>query len=152
VRLATAALVRLGRATDYAPGRGGYGPRHRAFAGNRVTSDPVRFARMHDAIDACPDLALGGPTIGWLAATFASCERLERAVRAGAITTPLLVALGGAEALVDNAAARHLVARLPRGEVVTLAGSRHEVLFERDPIRAAFWEHFDRFVGGLPSR
>ena len=39
-----------------------------------------------------------------------------------------------------------LVRHLPQGELITLAGSRHEPMMERDPIRDRFWRCFDTFA------
>jgi len=39
-----------------------------------------------------------------------------------------------------------VVARLPRAERVVLPGAWHEIMMETDPIRALFWQAFDRLA------
>ena len=145
VRLLAAVAGVLGCANAYAFGTGPYGERARRFAGNQLTSDAGRFARMHAYIAAEPRLALGCPTFGWLAATFRSIGRLRR--DAPAIRTPVLIISAGDDKVVDNAA-QH---RLHRGGIATcrletVAGARHEMLCEEDTFRGQFWRLFDDFV------
>jgi lysophospholipase len=44
-----------------------------------------------------------------------------------------------------------MVARLKRGEHLTIAGAKHEVMMETDDLRAQFWEAFDRLAKGMPG-
>jgi len=143
--MATVANI-LGGDRAYVPSLGPYDHRTRRFEGNLLTSDAERFARTHAHIARDPRLALGGPTLGWLAASFRSIARLHR--DAPAIRTPVLIVSAGDDRVVDNAA-QH---RLHRGGIAdcrleTIAGARHEILCERDAIRASFWRLFDDFVG-----
>src|SRR5579859_5758283 len=66
-RLAARALAwvmsALGRGGHPVPGPS---PVSTPFADNIVTHDPARYARAEALIAACPDLALGLPTWGWL--------------------------------------------------------------------------------------
>jgi lysophospholipase len=115
-----------------------------------LTSDPERFARMHAYIAAEPRLALGGPTFGWLAASFRSIDRLFQ--DAPAIHTPVLIVSAGNDQVVDNAAQIRLQGGgIQDCRLEMIAGARHEILCERDVIRAGFWRHFDDFLG-LKSR
>ena len=50
----------------------------RPFAGNVLTSDPVRYARISGVVAAEPALGLGWPTIGWLHAAFRLMQRVRR--------------------------------------------------------------------------
>ena len=43
-----------------------------------------------------------------------------------------------------------MAAALRAGGQVVIPGARHEILMERDPIRAQFWAAFDAFVPGSP--
>ena len=40
--------------------------------------------------------------------------------------------------------------RLPHADYVEIKEAEHEVLMERNPIRAEFWAAFDAFVPGTP--
>ena len=56
----------------------------RPFAGNPLTSDPVRFARSAAILEAEPALALGGPTVAWADAAFRAMRAMQRAELSGA--------------------------------------------------------------------
>lgn len=146
-RKLVAGAVHLGLETRYAPFQSGYAEPVRVVKAQVLTSD---LDRMEDEIIACrrnPDLALGGVTYGWLNAAFAAIDKLRAPGFAEAIETPVLFALAGDERVVDNAATRRLIARMPRAEVLEIPGARHEILKERDIYRAQFWNAFDNFMG-----
>jgi len=147
-RLATAMGAMLGGPGAYAPTMGPYGDRMRRFEGNPLTSDRDRFIRQHAHIAAEPRLALGGPTLGWLAASLRSMTRLRRDARA--IRTPVLIVSAGEDKVVANAAQRRLQRLMPDCRLVTVAGGRHELLCEGDALRRRFWDHFDAFVSCSP--
>ena len=144
--LANAALA-LGKATSYAPGRGDYGPRHRQFKNNPLTSDPDRFMDQHRAIDANPDLAVGGPTYGWLAAALNSIARFKERAYLKAFTMPICIVQAGNERVVDNKAQDDFASRVASCTLVRVEGAEHELLKERDDLRNQFWAAFDDFIG-----
>lgn len=135
-----------GAAAAYGPGQGPPGRGDDVFAGNRLTSCPMRFARQGAWLAHDPALALGGVTWGWLRAALQSSAQLLAPGYAAAIATPTLIVVAGAERIVDNAAAARLAAALPRGQWAEIAGARHELLCEADPLRAQFWRRFDEFT------
>jgi lysophospholipase len=116
------------------------------FEENLVTSDRGRFERNRDFLKAQPFLRIYGPTFGWLGAAFQSMDRMARADYAGTITTPLLIISAGRDRLVTNAATRDFVKRLPNATHVEIEDAEHEILMEKDSIRARFWSEFDAFV------
>ena len=134
---------RIGYATYYAPGTGPYGESNRRFVGNVLTSDPDRFAGMLAQIDRNPDLALGGPTLGWLDATLRSISTLTEPSYARAITTPLLIASAGQDKVVEPAAQERLCRHIPNGRFVSVEGAQHELMIEADRYRLRFWELVD---------
>lgn len=139
--------LRLGRGEHYAPAQGGYSPVKRRAEALLLSSDADR---LEDEIEACrvnPDLALGGVTYGWLAAALQSIRVIHGPGFAEAITCPLLTVVAGRDRVVDNRLIRAFASRLPRGELVEIGDARHEILKERDELRAAFWAAFDRFMG-----
>ena len=71
VAAATALLLRLaGLGGPYMPGGGATSIATKPFAGNRLTSDPVRYARNADIAAALGDGAIGDPTMAWLDSAF----------------------------------------------------------------------------------
>lgn len=119
------------------------------FANNILTHDEARWRRNQEQVAACPDLALGGPTWGWLDFALRATERLQTGEGAARITIPVMIAAAAEERLVDNAAVRRVAARLPNARLVEIAGAYHEILQERDEIQAPFWEAFDALAAGL---
>jgi lysophospholipase len=116
------------------------------FEGNIFTSDRGRYARVSRLVGAHPELALGGPTIGWTYAAFRHMTRLESVEASRRITTPVLIVAAGADQITDTAAVERFAQRLVAGRIVVLDGAEHEILIERDELRAQFWSEFDRFI------
>lgn len=146
--VAVANLIGLGRL--YVPGGG---PQPRAslpFSGNLLTSDPVRYERTASIIEAAPELALGSPTIGWMNAAFNVLDELSNPVYPSNIRQPLLIVAAGEDRIVSTLATERFATRLRAGHHLVIAGSRHELLMERDIFRAQFWAAFDAFVPGSP--
>ncbi len=140
-------IAAAGFAERYLPGAGGYDAGAVRFDGNALTSDPDRFRRMHAWIDRNPDLALGGPTWGWLAASLRSIAALRRLSQTAGRTVPVLVCGAEADRVVSVEAQRALCRRLPDFEFTGIPESRHEPLFAQDSIRRRLWAAFDAFVG-----
>jgi len=113
------------------------------FEANIVTHDRARHARNEGLIEACPDLALGLPTWGWLAFAFAATSRLARGDGVARVTIPVTVIAAGDDLLVDNAALERVAARLPRGRYLEIPGAYHEILQETDEVQSVFWREFD---------
>jgi len=139
--------VSLGFGQLYVPGTGPYSDKYRSFEGNPLTSDPVRFARIHAQIDANPDVALGGPSYTWLYSALRSIRQVNRRSYLSKITIPVLLLSAEHEWIVSNAAQREVAAMLPDCRLVTCAGARHELLLERDEVRAKVWDEIWRFLG-----
>ena len=119
-------------------------PHRVTFASQMVTSDTQRFERNQVLLRNNPDLRLAGATWGWLAAALRSMDMLQG--RAGDIATPLLVVGAGQDRICLTPAAKAFAARLPHGDYVEIAEAEHEILMERNAIRARFWDAFDAFL------
>ena len=113
------------------------------FEANVLTHDAARYARNLALIEACPDLALGPPTWGWLDFAFSAMAVLERGRGLPRMMTPLSVVAAGDDRLVDITSQRRVAARAPASRFIVLPGAYHEILQETDPLRAAFWAEFD---------
>jgi lysophospholipase len=121
----------------------GFDPMLGPFEGNILTHDQRRYERWRAQLRACPDLALGGVTWGWLDFALDCGRRLNRPSAPRAASLPLTVITAGEERLVVNAPARLYAARAPDARHVEIAGAWHEVLMETDPRRALVWREFD---------
>ena len=138
--------LKVGLSDAYLPGATGRSALKRSFKGNPLTSDPRRFAVERRAAESNPDLPVGGPTFGWLAATLESIEVLNRPGFLEAVAVPILMVAAGRDAVVCEKAQRLACSRLSNCRFVLLEDALHEVLMERDRIRAEFWNAFDRFA------
>jgi lysophospholipase len=149
-RLTLAALRLLGRRASYLPGGDaslvGLGP----FLGNRLTSDPVRYARNAAVLEAEPALGLGAPTVGWGGTALKAMREFAEAGYASAIRQPLLLIAAGRDEVVSTTAAEDFALHLRAGAHLIIPGARHEILQEQDGYRAQFWAAFDAFVPGTP--
>jgi lysophospholipase len=138
-----ARLARLaGRSDRYGPAGPGR-PFDLPFDGNVLTQDRARFARYRAQVAACPDLALGGPTWGWLDASFRGMAVLARPDRLRRVAIPVVICAAQRDRLVHPAALRRAAQLLPRGRLVEVPGAFHEILMETDERRAFFWWAFD---------
>lgn len=146
VSLLTAAMNFFGRGTDWVIGVNSRDPLTDPFEGNPVTSDKARWDSSHDFLRAHPDLRVVGPTWAWLRAAWRSMTAMKPPAYARVIETPALVFGAGIDHICLTPATRAFAGNLPHGRYVEFAQSKHEVLMERDEIRAQFWKEFDAFV------
>jgi lysophospholipase len=140
-RLIAHGMVRAGRAGAFV--YEGYDPMLGPFESNVLTHDQPRYERYRAQLRACPDLALGGVTWGWLAFARDCAAELARPPAARAADLPLTVVAAGEDHLVFNDPARRYAERAPQGRYVEIAGASHEVLMETDARRALVWREFD---------
>jgi lysophospholipase len=135
-RIAARVMVMAGRGGGYVYGGG---PRIKAPAGSprqlMLTSDAERYGDEGWWAEQEPRLSMGSATWGWLDAAFRSLALLWAGL--GRVRVPVLVMIPTSDGLVDNAATRAAMARIPdaRLEVIDVTG--HELLRERDVVRAA---------------
>ncbi|HWA60108.1 MAG TPA: alpha/beta hydrolase [Caulobacteraceae bacterium] len=113
------------------------------FKDNVLTHDPARYARNRAQVDACPDLALGGPTWGWLDFAFKAMGVLQTGPGVTRIAIPVVVLGAGDDRLVDIAMQRRVTARVPGAKFVEFPGAFHELFQETDDVRARVWTEFD---------
>lgn len=105
------------------------------FAGNRLTGDAEIWHWLGAQLHAHPELALGGPTLGWLAAALREMAALRRLPSPA---LPCRIALGGAERVVSARAIRARAARWPGAVLDLYPGAEHEVMMETPATRALF--------------
>lgn len=141
-------MARAGLARHYL---GGTPPHPLAipFEANHLTHDRARYERGQALLRACPDLALGGVTWGWLDSAFAAIAWLRGAPALARLSLPVTFVAAERDTLVDNAAVEAVARRLPHGRYRLVAGARHELLMETDDIRAIFLREFDALAEGV---
>src|SRR5580704_11797084 len=120
----------------------------RPFAGNVLTSDPVRYARNAAILEAEPALALGQPTVAWTDAAFRAMRTMRERSYPSRIRQPMLIIAAGNDAVVSNVAIEDFAGLLRAGSQLVVVGAQHELLMEQDRFRAQFWAAFDAFVPG----
>jgi lysophospholipase len=149
VRQVTRYHLWRGKQADWVWGMEGRDPHKVTFATQLVTSDPQRFERTQMLLREQPDLRLAGATWGWLAAALRSMDWLKP--RAAEIATPLLVVGAGKDRICITPAAKAFAAAAPHADYVEIPEAEHEILAERNEIRAQFWAAFDAFMKGRAS-
>lgn len=138
----------LGLGDAYIPGGNGKATDQKAFAGNDLTSDEIRFKRNKAVLDEAPDLGIGSPTIGWLHAALDSMELVGSFDFPANVHTPVLMLAAGNDKVVDSRAIEELAMQLKAGAQIVIDGAQHEILQERDRLREQVWAAFDAFVPG----
>lgn len=121
-------------------------PLNVAFEDNVCTSDRGRYERNKAFLKQKPYLRVFGPTIGWLGAAFQSMRLIKRRGFPEDISTPVLILGAGRDRIVKTEAILNYAKRLSNARYVELEESEHEILMEKDAIRARFWEEFDAFM------
>ena len=145
-------LSLLGFGRSFVPGGGETSIARLPFAGNRLTSDPVRYARNANAAAAVGHGAVGSPTVSWIHSAFGFMKRFTDPRFGIKVRIPTLIIAAGADPVCSTPAIERLAARLKAGHAIVIPGARHEILMERDPIREEFWAAFDAFVPGSPDQ
>jgi len=121
----------------------------REFASNHVTHDERRYRLTEAWFKTDPRLSLGGPTIGWARQAVRSMLASMAPGYLERIELPLLLMTAGQDQLIDITSHAPVVARLGNAEHVIVAGAKHEIMMEIDPLRAQFWQAFDRLAARL---
>jgi lysophospholipase len=138
------ALTRLGMGQRFVPGGSPMPVLFKPFADNILTRDAKRHERSRLILDNAPQIALGDPTIQWVATSFQAMRRISRA--AALVSTPLLGIASAHDRVTSTQAAQAFFDAVPHGEFLSLSDCEHEILIETDAIRAWFWRAFDAFM------
>lgn len=133
-----ALAVPLGLANRYAPSTSAETYLLQApFEGNVLTTDRAMWDYMRRQVAEVPDLALGGPSIGWLKAALHECAALALLP---APKVPAICALGTAEKVVDVPPVHLRMAGWANGQLDLYPGAEHEIMMEGPAVRQRFFD------------
>ncbi len=144
-----AALAGLGSA--FIPGGKPESWQANSFEGNRLTSDRLRYERAQEVLQAAPELGIGSPTLGWVAAACRSVAYITSAKFLESVKVPVLILAAGNDQIVSTPATEEFASRVKNCRCIVIAGAQHEILQERDELRDQFWAAFDEYVPGSSS-
>lgn len=119
------------------------------FETSKVTTDRRRHRIFADLQAAAPDARIDRPTFGWLKAALAATDDLHRPKRFANLATPILIVSAEKDLLVSAADHQWLATQSPLIRCVTAKGALHEIMMERDELRAQYFTAFDDFVRPL---
>ncbi|SFS31026.1 alpha/beta fold hydrolase [Brevundimonas viscosa] len=142
VKLAVRWNLRHGKAGDYVlddPDD----PFDHTFEKDALTTDETRYEQWRQQLYACPHLAVGGPTWGWLAFALDAGERALKPKALKSVRIPVAVVQAADDDRVWKQTNKWAAKRLGRGRYVEVPGARHEVVMETDDKRAVLLEEFD---------
>ncbi len=105
--------------------------------GNVLTTDHSVWDYMRRQVATHPDLALGGPSLGWVHAALQECGALSNL---SAPDTPCITALGTAEKVVATLPVHLRMAGWKTGRLDLYAGAQHEIMMETPSHRARFFD------------
>jgi lysophospholipase len=131
---------------DYIPGAHDWREEEAVFEGNRVTSDPKRFAVTAEIYKDKPELKMGEATYGWVLHTFASIGALYDEEYLKSIKTPILMGIAGKDEVVNVAASVRAASLLPNCVRVDIPEAKHELWMERDELRQPWLERVGDFL------
>jgi lysophospholipase len=135
--ISTTALL-LGQKRRYAPGTTSKSYVLEApFANNVLTTDPDMYAYMRRQIGKYPQLAVAGPSMGWLHAALLECRALSTMA---APDTPALCALGPTERVVDTTPIYQRMRAWPKGRLDLYPGAEHEIMMENAVMRQRLFD------------
>lgn len=128
----------IGQAHRFAPGTSAQTYVTEAgFGGNVLTTDPDMWMYMKAQVTQRPELALAGPSLGWLNKALAECTALSLMP---APDVPCVTWLGTAERVVDTAPVHVRMAGWRGGQLSMMQGSEHEIMMETPQSRAIFFD------------
>ena len=142
VKLAVRWNLRHGKAGEYVLDDAD-DPFDHTFEKDALTSDETRYELWRQQLYACPHLAVGGPTWGWLAFAIDAGERSLKPKALKVVKVPVAIVQAGDDDRVWKQTNKWAAKRLGRGRYVEIAGAKHEVIMEMDDLRGQFLEEFD---------
>jgi lysophospholipase len=120
----------------------------RKFKGNVLTHDEKRFNQQLEMLKENPEVDLGAPTLGWVAAAFDSNKYLMTLKGDDVLRAPVLIIAAGDEKVVSKDRTRQFARQVRGTPLVEVENAYHDIWIERDDMREQFWAAFDTFIDG----
>jgi lysophospholipase len=120
----------------------------RPFTGNNLTSDRIRFERNQTIVKVFPELSLGPPTARWISVMIDGIGEVMTMDFLRRIEIPCLIIAPSNDEIVPYAVYEELSQKFRAGKLITVPGSKHEVLQERDVFRAQVLGAIEAFIPG----
>jgi len=133
----------LGRTKEYVLGGEPFNP-DMPFENNELTGDLTRFRRNLHFVQLNENLALGGPTFGWLCQAYRAMR--EARSQFNTLKCPILLFQGQEDVVVGLKEMDLLCHCAKNCEMVRYPEGRHELLMERDTIRNPLLESIKGFL------
>ncbi|OYX73183.1 MAG: lysophospholipase [Caulobacter sp. 35-67-4] len=127
-----------------APGAPGWRRDGQGSVALGLTSDRLRGAVQQAWLTANPDLRIGAPSLGWMAALYEAADRAQ--AEAARVRAPVLLLRGGEDRLTASARATSACVAFADCRNVTFPGGRHELHMESDAVREAWLGQVEAFV------
>ena len=142
-----------GRGTDYVPELFD-DPFEHTFENDALTHDRARYNVWHEQLFACPHLAVGSPTWGWLSFALKIGETLlkDKNRIAKRVKTPVTFLCSGDDHIIHKGATKAFTKKLGKATYAEIAGSEHEILIEADEYRRQMFQELDTLLDYVAPR
>tara|TARA_Y100000748_G_scaffold302334_1_gene304324 strand:- start:960 stop:1919 length:960 start_codon:yes stop_codon:yes gene_type:complete len=120
-----------------------------AFEDNELTSDPKRYARTQKLVRKFPNIRLWGVTNSWVSAVKNNLRKIRQESWLESIQTRILIINPLEDRVVNSKKTIQIANKLPICKIININGVQHEILMEKDKLRAIFWKHFDNFLSDI---
>lgn len=142
-----------GRGTEYVPELFD-DPFEHTFENDALTHDRERYNIWHEQLFACPHLAVGSPTWGWLAFALKLGETLlkDKNRVAKKVRTPVTLLCSGDDHLIHKGPTKAFARKLGKAQYVEIAGSEHEILIESNEYRDQMFQELDTLLDFVAPR
>lgn len=145
--------VNHGRGTDYIPELFD-DPFMNTFEEDALTHDPARYDIWREQLFACPHLAVGSPTWGWLQFALKLGETLlkDKDKSLKKIKTPITIICSGDDHVINKQPSKPFAKKLGKAQYIEIVGAEHELLIEADSYRQQTMDAFDELADFVAPR
>ena len=127
-------------------------PFDHTFETDALTTDAERYELWREQLYACPHLAVGGVTWGWLAFGIEVGERALKPKALKKVRIPISIVQSADDDRVWKQTNKWAAKRIAGARYVEVPGAKHEVIMETDDKRQVFLDEFDALADGVAPR